>query len=202
MILYLHGFRSSPHSFKARVIAQRLEALGRSDEYYCPQLSASPKEAVAQAFDIAKDFLPEQVTLVGSSLGGFYATWIAQQIGCRAALLNPAIKPPRDLEKYVGVSTAFHSDAPFEFKRDYIDELKSFAIEKITQPQRYFLIAAQGDEVLDWREMTAHYAGAAQHVLEGSDHALSDFDAYVDEVLAFCYPSRGQIQSWNQKAMT
>lgn len=186
MILYLHGFRSSPHSFKARVIAQRLQALGRGDEYFCPQLSASPREAVAQALDIAKDFLPEQVTLIGSSLGGFYATWIAQRIGCRAVLLNPAIKPPRDLEKYVGVTTAFHSDAPFEFKRDYIDELKSFAIEKITQPQRYFLIAAQGDEVLDWREMTEHYAGALQHVLDGSDHALSDFDAYVDEVLTFC----------------
>lgn len=195
MILYLHGFRSSPHSFKARVIAQRLQALGRDDEYFCPQLSASPKEAVAQALDIAKNFLPEQLTLIGSSLGGFYATWIAQQIGCRAVLLNPAVQPPRDLEKYVGVTTAFYSDVPFEFKRDYIEELKSFAIEKITQPQRYFLIAAQGDEVLDWREMTTHYAGAKQHVIEGSDHALSDFDAYVDEVLAFC------DQCPNQKAM-
>ena len=185
MILYLHGFRSSPLSFKARVIGERMAALGRTAEYQCPQLPASPRQAIALAEElIASD--ADNVTLIGSSLGGYYATWLAEKFGCRAVLLNPAVKPPRDLEKHVGVTTAYHSDAPFEFKREYIDELKALAVERITRPERYFLLAATGDEVLDWREMTAHYPGARQHIIEGSDHGISEFAQYVDEVLAFC----------------
>jgi predicted esterase YcpF (UPF0227 family) len=186
MILYLHGFRSSPHSFKARLIGDRLRSLGRGAEYVCPQLPASPREAMALASDLAGKFPAGEVTLIGSSLGGYYATWLAERVGCRAVLLNPAVKPPRDLEKYVGVTTMFHSDEPFEFKRDYIDELKAFDVQQITRPERYFLLAAKGDEVLDWREMVAHYPGAQQCVIEGSDHGISDFDQYLDQVLAYC----------------
>lgn len=185
MILYLHGFRSSPQSFKARLIAERMQALGRSVEYHCPQLPASPREAIALATELAQQGLPHEVTLIGSSLGGYYANWLAERIGCRAVLLNPAVKPPRDLEKYVGVTTAYHSDAVFEFKREYIDELTALAVEKITRPERYFLIAATGDEVLDWHEMVAHYPGIRHRVINGSDHGLSDFNMYLDEVLAF-----------------
>ncbi len=185
MILYLHGFRSSPQSFKARLIGERLRGLGQEDQYRCPQLPASPREAIALASDIVRAAGPA-ATLIGSSLGGYYATWLAEQFGCRTVLLNPAVKPPRDLEKYVGVSTAYHSDQPFEFKREYIDELKALEVARITRPERYFLVAATGDEVLDWREMVAHYPGASQLVIEGSDHGISEFGQYVDRVLAFC----------------
>lgn len=193
MILYLHGFRSSPHSFKARVLAQRMQALGRSAEYLCPQLSASPRDAIALAEQLARGVSADQLTLIGSSLGGYYATYLAERLGCRAVLLNPAVKPPRDLEKYVGVTTAYHSDEPFEFKREYIGELEALAVERITRPERYFLIAATGDEVLDWREMTAHYPGARQLVIEGSDHGISEFEQYVDQVLAFCGIGTGEL---------
>ncbi|MEN3363711.1 MAG: uncharacterized protein V7606_985 [Burkholderiales bacterium] len=186
MILYLHGFRSSPQSFKARLIGERLTALGRGTEYINPQLPASPREAVALASGLAGKFPAGEVTLIGSSLGGYYATWLAEQIGCRAVLLNPAVKPPRDLEKYVGVTTLYHSNERFEFRRGYIDELKALEVERITRPERYFLVAAKGDEVLDWREMVGHYSGARQCVIEGSDHGISDFERYLDQVLAFC----------------
>ena len=186
MILYLHGFRSSPLSFKARMIEARLAALGRSDEYRCPQLSASPREAMALAEEIARSIPPEQLTLIGSSLGGFYATWLAEQLGCRAVLLNPAIDPARDLDKHVGVTTTFHTNDPFEFKREYVDELKALAVSRITRPERYLLVAATGDEVLDWREMVAHYPGAHHCIIEGSDHGISEFEDYLDRVLAFC----------------
>lgn len=185
MILYLHGFRSSPLSFKARLIGDRMAALGRENEYQCPQLPASPRDAVALAEKLISAN-PADVTLIGSSLGGYYATWLAEKFGCRVVLLNPAVKPPRDLEKYVGVMTAYHSDTPFEFKREYIEELKTLAVDRVTHPERYFLMAATGDEVLDWREMTAHYPGARHHIIEGSDHGISEFAQYLDEVLAFC----------------
>ncbi|HXA48522.1 MAG TPA: YqiA/YcfP family alpha/beta fold hydrolase [Burkholderiaceae bacterium] len=186
MILYLHGFRSSPQSFKARLLSERMQAMGLSDQYCCPQLPASPKAAIELALTLIQDVPVAELTLVGSSLGGFYANWLAEKIGCRACLLNPAVQPPRDLEKYVGVTTAYHSNEVFEFKSAYIDELKALAVHKITIPERYYLIAATGDEVLDWREMSQHYAGARQRVIEGSDHGIADFDQYVDEVLQFC----------------
>ncbi len=188
MILYLHGFRSSPQSFKARLLGQRLNELGLGHLYRCPQLPASPFAAAELILSQATEMMAggEELSLVGSSLGGYYANWLAEKIGCRAVLLNPAVQPPRDLENYVGVTTAYHSDEVFEFKREYIEELKQLRVAAITQPERYFLIAATGDEVLDWREMTAHYAGAHQFVIEGSDHGISEFAQYVDAVLDFC----------------
>jgi len=186
MMLYLHGFRSSPQSFKARLLAERMQALGRAHEYQCPQLPPSPAAAIALAQSLLAGRPAGEVVLVGSSLGGYYATWLAERIGCRAVLLNPAVAPPADLEKYVGTTTAWHSGEPFEFKREYIDELRALAVPRITRPERYFLIAATGDEVLDWRDMTAHYAGARQLVIQGGDHGLSGFAEQVDAVLAFC----------------
>lgn len=189
MILYLHGFKSSPQSFKARVIGAALAARGEAAEYVCPQLPASPAAAVALAMDLVRTVPADDLTVIGSSLGGYYATWIAEQTGCRAVLLNPAVQPPRDLEQYVGVSRAYHSDAPFEFKPAYIAELHALAVPAITRAARYFLIAATGDEVLDWRDMQAHYPQARQLIIEGSDHGLSDFADHLDAVLAFHYQS-------------
>jgi predicted esterase YcpF (UPF0227 family) len=188
-ILYLHGFRSSPRSYKARVVHGRMAALGRAHELICPQLPASPKAAMDLVLTLAErhaDKGPDGIAVIGSSLGGFYATWLAERFGCRAALVNPAVDPLKDLDKQVGVTTAWHSSEPFEFKRAYIDELAALKVDRITRPERYFLLAATGDEVLDYRDMVAHYAGAQQHVIEGSDHAVSEFEQYVDQVLAFC----------------
>ena len=188
MILYLHGFRSSPRSFKARVVQKRLEELGRAHELICPQLPASPKAAMALALLLAERHAPQNLSIVGSSLGGFYATWLAERLDVPAVVINPSVNPLKNLEKHVGVTTAWHSDEPFEFRQEYIGELADLRVAAITKPERYFLLAATGDEVLDYRDMVAHYAGARQHVIEGSDHAISEFPQYVDEVLAFCIP--------------
>jgi predicted esterase YcpF (UPF0227 family) len=192
MILYLHGFRSSPRSFKARVVQDRLTVAGRAEELICPQLPASPREAMELVLKLVERYPADELAVVGSSLGGFYATWLAERQGCRAVLLNPAVDPLKSLDKHVGVTTSWHSGEPFEFKREYIDELAALRVEKITRPERYFLVAATGDEVLDYRDMVAHYAGARQHVIEGSDHAISEFAQYVDEVLAFCETKAGR----------
>lgn len=186
MILYLHGFRSSPKSFKARVVQKALEEVGRAHELICPQLPASPKEAMALSLLLAERHAPDNLSIIGSSLGGFYATWLAERLDVPAVLLNPSVNPLKNLEHHVGVTTAWHSDEPFEFRREYIDELAALRVDQITKPERYYLIAATGDEVLDYRDMVAHYAGAKQRVIEGSDHAISEFPQYVEDVLAFC----------------
>jgi predicted esterase YcpF (UPF0227 family) len=186
MIIYLHGFRSSPDSFKAKMLQERMAALGLAADYHCPQLPASPQQAIELALQLAGQCPASELSLIGSSLGGYYATWLAERIGCRAVLLNPAVKPPRDLGQYVGVSTQYHSGEPFEFKQEYVADLEALAIAQVSQEQRYFLIAATGDEVLDWQEMLAHYPHARHRLIQGSDHGLFDFERYRDEVLAFC----------------
>ncbi|MDF3035218.1 MAG: hypothetical protein K0S28_492 [Paucimonas sp.] len=186
MIVYLHGFRSSPHSSKARQLAATMQARGRAAEFYCPQLPASPAAAIAEVERCIAGIQPASLAVIGSSLGGFYATWLAEKTGCRAVVLNPAVHPYRDLGNFVGISTAYHSEAPFEFTQAHLEELTHFEIARITQPKRYLLIVAKGDELLDWREMTSHYLNANQVVLEGGDHGLSDFDAYLDQVIDFC----------------
>jgi predicted esterase YcpF (UPF0227 family) len=186
MVLYLHGFRSSPASLKARLLAEYFARCGRSAEFICPQLPASPAKAIQLAQELIDQYGGDNLSLIGSSLGGFYATYLAEKNQCKAVILNPAVTPPKDLEKYVGVTTAYHSDDVFEFKIAYVDELKQFVVPRITDPARYFLLAATGDEVLDWRDMVVHYSGAKQHVIQGSDHGISEFADYVELVVAFC----------------
>ena len=182
-LVYLHGFRSSPHSFKARILGERMAAMGRASRFLCPQLPASPAAAVAEV--AARYGLQPGDTLVGSSLGGFYATWLAERYGCRAVLLNPAVNPARDLAGFVGVQRMYHTEEPFVFREEYLDEFRALEVGAITFPERYLLIAAKGDELLDWREMVARYPGAHAIVLEGGDHGLSDFDSLAGRVLEF-----------------
>jgi predicted esterase YcpF (UPF0227 family) len=185
-ILYLHGFRSSPASYKARIVEQRMAVLGHVSDLICPQLPASPQAAIALAQALVQEIPADELAVVGSSLGGFYATYLAEQLGCRAVLVNPSVDPLQNLSQAVGITTAWHSDTPFEFRQEYIGELAALRVARITHPARYFLIAATGDEVLHYRDMTAHYAGARQHVIQGGDHAVSNFEVYVDDVLSFC----------------
>jgi predicted esterase YcpF (UPF0227 family) len=184
MLIYLHGFRSSPSSFKARLLADAMAARGRSAQFACPRLPVSPREAIA-LLESGGRLGPED-TLVGSSLGGCYATHLAERHGCRAVLLNPATRPAAGLARYLGPQTMFHDPSQtFELRPEHLDELRAIEVAAITRPQRYFLIAATGDELLDWREMVASYPGARRTVIAGSDHGLSDFAAHVDAVLAF-----------------
>ena len=123
--------------------------------------------------------------VIGSSLGGFYATALAQRTGCRAVLLNPAIYPARDLGKYIGDITAWHSDERFFFDEKFIDELRELTPPALTHPDRFLAVIAKGDEVLDWREMVERYRSCPTKLLEGGDHALSDFEDHLPDVTGF-----------------
>lgn len=185
-LLYLHGFRSSPRSTKAQLVRQRVESAHPGVTLWCPQLPPSPREAMALVMRGIAGWPRERMAVIGSSLGGFYATWVAEQTGCRAALLNPAVQAARDLAQYVGEHRSWHDpEETFVFRPGYVEELRALHCPAITRPQRYYALIAKGDEVLDWREMTGRYPGARIHLLEGSDHAISEFPDYLDEVLAF-----------------
>lgn len=185
-LLYLHGFRSSPGSFKARRLAAWLAAHRPDVTWWCPQLPPSPAAAWALIEQGIADWPKADMAVVGSSLGGFYATAVAEATGCRAMLLNPAIDPARDLAAHIGEQTQFHQpEERFFFRPEFIAELRALAVPAITRPERYGAVIAKGDEVLSWHEMTARYPGATVRLLDGSDHALSDFDDHLPFVLEF-----------------
>ena len=186
-LLYLHGFRSSPQSTKARKVAAWLAQHRPDVVWHCPQLPPSPAEAMRRVAEHIADWPRESMAVVGSSLGGFYASVVAEQCGCPAVLLNPAVDPARDLAKYIGQTTAWHSDESFHFRAEFVDELRAMRPVALTRRERTLAIIAKGDEVLDWREMAARYAACHIVLLEGGDHALSDFDAHLPALLRFVH---------------
>lgn len=186
-ILYLHGFKSSPKSFKAQMLAGHIETLraqGAALTWCCPQLPPSPAQAWSLIQSSTADWPTESMVVIGSSLGGFYATVLAEHRGCHAAVINPAVEPARDLARYIGEQTAYHDpNDRFFFRAEFIDELKAIAPPALTRPERYWALIAKGDEVLDWREMHQRYQGTQLTLLEGSDHAVSDFAQHMPALL-------------------
>ena len=185
-LLYLHGFRSSPLSAKAVKMAAAVQALHPAVHWWCPQLPPSPRQAMAMLMAGIADWPRGSMAVVGSSLGGFYATWIAARTGCPAVLLNPAVHPARDLASHIVEQSAWHSpQESFFFQPEFVQELRDLDAGTLSRPERFYTLIAKGDELLDWREMSARYAGSQGQLLEGGDHALSDFDTHLAGVLRF-----------------
>jgi uncharacterized protein len=203
-LLYLHGFRSSPQSTKARLMAEHMAREFPQVTLWLPQLPPSPAQAMAEVMEGIREWPRHTMAVVGSSLGGFYASWVAQQMGCPSVLLNPAVAPARDLERYLGEQTSWHNpEERFFFLPEYIDQLRALDLrQSAAQPLSRLplsplpvapelAIIAKGDEVLDWREMTARYPHAELHLLEGGDHALSGFARHLPAVIRFLAPAQG-----------
>jgi len=190
-LLYLHGFRSSPQSMKARLVAESVAHRHPGVTWWCPQLPPSPREAMDMVMRGIADWPRDAMAVIGSSLGGFYASHVAARTGCRAVLLNPAVDPARDLARYIGDQTAWHDPQQhFYFKPEFIGQLRALEVAPLPRAAQVYAIIAKGDEVLDWREMTARYPGSRITLIEGGDHALSDFETvHLDRVLAFVDPA-------------
>ncbi len=185
-VLYLHGFRSSPKSTKARFVAERIATDHAGVQWHCPQLPPSPREAVDGLMRDIAGWPRATMAVIGSSLGGYYATVVAERTGCRAVLLNPAIDPARDLALQVGEQQAWHGEGRFDFKPGFVDQLRDMAPPAaLTAAGRYFALIATGDEVLSWHEMRDRYAASPMRIVEGSDHALSDFADHWPAVESF-----------------
>ena len=183
-LLYLHGFRSSPRSFKARRVVRWLGENRPDLAWWCPQLPPSPRAAVALLQEGIAGW-PGTSAVMGSSLGGFYATVVAEATGWPAVLLNPAVDPARDLAAHIGRQTMFHAaDQSFDFRAEHVDELRALAPPTpLAHPANLLAIVAKGDEVLDWREMTARYAHGPLKLIAGSDHGLADFESHMPDLL-------------------
>jgi hypothetical protein len=182
-IVYLHGFISAPQSHKATVLGDYVRGCVTGLEYVVPALHYAPARALAQVEDLCRRIPVADLTLVGSSLGGFYATVVAERLGCRAVLLNPAVHPQAHADLLLGARRNLFTGEEFVFTREHVGELRAAEPPAITQPGRYWLIVETGDEVLDYREAVAFYAGAFQTVEQGGDHSLMSFHEHVTDLV-------------------
>jgi predicted esterase YcpF (UPF0227 family) len=184
-ILYLHGFISSPASRKAVMLGDYLRGQAPEVEYLVPELHHRPARAIAQVLELCRGRDPAGLLLVGSSLGGFYATVVAERTGCRAVVLNPAVHPHRHFERYLGPQENLYTGERFDLTRGHVAELAELDPPAIRDPGKYWLIVETADEVLDYREAVAYYAGAFQSVVRGGDHSLTSFPEFVPDIVAW-----------------
>jgi len=184
VLLYLHGLNSSPQSFKARLLHSHMVTLGRGGEFICPALPHSPRAAIAMVESLLASQPLQEVTLVGSSLGGYYATCLAQRHGLRAVLINPAVRPYELLQSLLGAQENLYSGERYDLTLEHLDELLEMEVSRI-DPAQYLLMVCTADEVLDYRAAVARYHGCRQIVIEGGDHGFSDFAAHARTVLEF-----------------
>ncbi len=185
MILYLHGFRSSPAAAKSQTLFTALEAQGMAAEFASPALSPVPDAAIAQADALiaAARQRGEAITLIGSSLGGHYATTLAERHALPAVLINPAVIAAIDLSLFIGPQTNFHSGEAFDFTPAHAAQLQAQVPAQIT-PSHYQVLLAEADEVLDYRQALAFYRGSALTVLPGGDHTFSAFADFIPAIIA------------------
>jgi predicted esterase YcpF (UPF0227 family) len=186
-IVYLHGFNSSAQTVKGRQVARAAAALAEPPVFHLPSLPHRPAQAMREVCAWIDERVPSgrELALVGSSLGGFYATWLAEKYGARAVVINPAIRPCDDLRAFLGRQRHLHTGEEYEVTPEHLAELAAFGVGRITRPDRYFLLVRTGDELLDWRVAVAFYAGAFQYVAGGGDHGWEDFAGEVAAVLRF-----------------
>ncbi len=190
VLIYVHGFNSSALSYKAGLLRGKMERLGLPAHFACPELSHQPAQAMAQLQALIAPHDAPTVTLLGSSLGGYYATHLVETSGCRAVLVNPAVRPYELLAPYVGPQKNLYTGEEYQFTAAHVAELRALEVDHISL-ERYLLITATGDEVLDYRDGVARYAGCEQIVVNGSDHGFRDFADYLDTVIAFW--QRGRV---------
>ena len=184
MIAYLHGFNSSPQSQKAQVLGRYVEGRGLAAQYACPALPTLASEAIAAIEALMARHAGAPICFVGSSLGGYYATYLAEKHGARAVLLNPAIDPHVGLRAYLGEQKNLHTGRPYQLTEEHLGQWQKLWAPHVT-PSRYLLIVETGDEVLDYRRAVERYAGATQLVVEGGDHSLQSFPQHLPRILEF-----------------
>jgi uncharacterized protein len=181
LIVYLHGFNSSPLSHKAQLMQRFMAQRGLAHEYACPALPPLADEAIGL---LEQSFIGKNVCFIGSSLGGFYATYLAEKHGLKAALINPAIDPHIGLRAYLGPQKNLHTGEPYELTEAHLEQWERLYVPSIS-PRRYLLIVETGDEVLDYRKAVERYAGAEQVVVQGGDHSLQSFPQHLVRILEF-----------------
>ncbi len=185
VLLYLHGFNSSPNSAKAQAMAQYLEPYQDQIQLVCPQLACYPNDAWQQIEDILNQHRGKKLGVVGSSLGGFLATRVAQQTKAKAVLVNPAVKPYELLKDYLGEQQNPYTQQHYQLEQQHIEQLKQLEVSQLSCQQRLWVMLQTADEVLDFNLAVTEYKGATFTIEEGGDHSFQGFENHCAAILDF-----------------
>ena len=185
-LLYLHGFNSSPQSHKAQVIFEYMRERDSLDSLICPQIPAIPEEARMFLEQLVETELPEHhLSFAGSSLGGYYTTYLAEKYSGSAVLINPSVKPYETLRAHLGENKFYFDKGCWEFDESHIQQLEDMKVEKITEPERYLVLLQTGDEILDYREAELKYKNSQIIIEQGGDHSFTDLECYIAQIMQF-----------------
>ena len=192
-ILYIHGFNSAPESRKATQLISVMQRMGLGDQLRVPALHHHPREAMAQLTAAINEM--DRPLLVGSSLGGYYATWLAQQHGLKALLVNPAVSPHRMFDGYLGTQTNLYSGETWELTLDHVQALAELEVAAPQDPQRYQVWLQTGDETLDYRNAEKYYKACVLRIQAGGDHSYQGFAQQLPALLNFAGIGAQQYQT-------
>lgn len=181
--LYLHGFCSHPDSNKGRLLRAAHEEVGIP--FIAPALHVGPKKASEIILKSVRGIDPKELVVIGSSLGGFYATWLTEQIGCRAILLNPAVSPWKVVGDNLGKHELTEIGVTIEVLPSHVGELKSMRTASLKHPHQYLTFLGNEDEILDWTEGLFFYRDTQVRIVEGGDHRFSHFEELIPEIMRF-----------------
>ena len=186
-LLYLHGFNSSPQSHKAQLVSQYMSDNDCLDQLICPQIPAVPEEARLFLERLVEETLQDHLlNFVGSSLGGYYATYLAEKYSGSAALINPSVKPYKTLRAYLGENKFYFDEGVWEFDETHIRQLEVMKVGDITEAERYLVLLQTGDETLDYREAESKYKDSHCIIEQGGNHAFVDLERFIPKIMQFC----------------
>ncbi|CAH0541344.1 esterase YqiA [Vibrio marisflavi] len=186
LLLYIHGFNSSPQSLKANLMAEYCQAHRPDIKVVVPKLPNFPQQAAQLLESLVEEYRHQyNIALVGSSLGGYLSVWLNSKYGFRAAVVNPAVKPYELLADYLGEQTNPYTSESYLLEEHHIEELKQLDVAVIDNPSDFWLLQQEDDEVLDYRQAVERFQGGRQTVEKGGDHSFVDFDRYPEKIIEF-----------------
>jgi len=189
LLIYIHGFNSSPDSFKAKELLSYLTQYQLQEYYLVPTLGHWPQESIAQLETIIQQYLAQhhsgKIALIGSSLGGYYATYLAEKYELSAVMINPAIRPYELLDDYIGENKNYHTDESYELTKEHMHQLKAIDVLPITRPERYLLLTQTNDETLDFQQGVEKFRLSPSIIQHGGSHGYDGFIAMIPTLLKF-----------------
>ncbi|MEH6650789.1 MAG: YqiA/YcfP family alpha/beta fold hydrolase [Motiliproteus sp.] len=193
LYLYIHGFNSSPHSYKARQLLLWLNSQELDGQIVVPKLPYQPGVAISLLETLIDKQIKQQpdqpLVLLGSSLGGFYATWLTEKFAAvhdiRTVLINPSVRPFDLLEVWLGDNENIYTHEKYQLNRDHLAQLKALHCSTLSDASRYLLLTQTDDEVLDYRQAVEMYAASPQWVIKGGDHGFQQFERCWPRIFDF-----------------
>jgi uncharacterized protein len=191
VLIYIHGFNSSPASLKAKQTQRWLESESLGIPFECPALSSEPDKAIEQ-LQVLIEKLDQPIGLIGSSMGGYYATWLGEKYGLRSVLINPAVRPYGFMTECLGENTNYHTGERYILEQHHIDVARALDVQSIKTPENIWVLLQTGDEVLDYHQAETKYAQCSLTIEQGGDHSFQYYERHLPAIIDFLQPKLTQ----------